>query len=192
MASKNALLGSILLILLSSVAATSSSNSGNAETDALMELKAALDPSGRAPALASWARGGYPCGRGDYFEGVSCDALGRVSVVSLQGRGLSGSVSPAVAMLPGLTGLYLHYNELRGAIPRELGDLPELSELYLGVNKLSGSIPVELGRLRRLQGERVLPVDGILVSYYSNASEYIICDLKNSFILPGTKVYFCS
>jgi hypothetical protein len=157
-----------------------------------MELKAALDPSGRAPALASWARGGDPCGRGDYFEGVSCDARGRVSVVSLQGRGLSGSVSPAVAMLPGLTGLYLHYNELRGAIPRELGDLPELSELYLGVNKLSGSIPVELGRLRRLQGERVLPVDGILVSYYSNASEYIICDLKNSFILPGTKVYFCS
>ncbi|KAM0825074.1 hypothetical protein ACQ4PT_069799 [Festuca glaucescens] len=151
MASKNALLGSLLLLLLSSVTATSTSNSGNAETGALMELKAALDPSGRAPTLASWASGGDPCGRGDYFEGVSCDARGRVSVVSLQGRGLSGSVSPAVAMLPGLTGLYLHYNELRGAIPRELGDLPELSELYLGVNKLSGSIPVELGRLRRLQ-----------------------------------------
>uniref|UniRef100_A0ACD5WVJ9 Uncharacterized protein n=1 Tax=Avena sativa TaxID=4498 RepID=A0ACD5WVJ9_AVESA len=151
MASKNALLVSLLLLLLSLVAATSSSNSGTAETDALMELKAALDPLGRAPALASWARGGDPCGRGDYFEGVSCDARGRVSVVSLQGRGLSGSVSPAVAMLPGLTGLYLHYNELSGAIPRELGNLPELAELYLGVNKLSGSIPVELGRLRRLQ-----------------------------------------
>ncbi|VAI76291.1 unnamed protein product [Triticum turgidum subsp. durum] len=54
-------------------------------------------------------------------------------------------------MLPGLTGLYLHYNELGGAIPRELGDLPDLAELYLGVNNLSGGIPIELGRLHRLQ-----------------------------------------
>ncbi|KAE8795052.1 Leucine-rich repeat receptor protein kinase EXS [Hordeum vulgare] len=152
MASKNALLGRLILLLLASVtSASSSSNSGNAETDALMEIKAALDPSGRAPALASWSRGGDPCGHRDYFEGVSCDARGRVSVVSLQGRRLSGSVSPAVAMLPGLTGLYLHYNELSGAIPRELGNLPDLAELYLGVNNLSGGIPVELGRLHRLQ-----------------------------------------
>ncbi|GJN39825.1 hypothetical protein PR202_gb28968 [Eleusine coracana subsp. coracana] len=54
-------------------------------------------------------------------------------------------------MLPGLTGLYLHYNELGGELPRERGQLPDLAELYLGVNNLSGTIPVELGRLGALQ-----------------------------------------
>ncbi|KAL6658791.1 hypothetical protein ACP70R_002831 [Stipagrostis hirtigluma subsp. patula] len=152
MAPKSSLLLRLLqfpLLLLSAAAAASSATSRGAEVDALMELKAALDPPGRA--LASWARGGDPCGRGDYFEGVACDARGRVATISLQGRGLKGTLPPAVAMLPGLTGLYLHYNELGGGIPRELGELPELAELYLGVNNLSGSIPVELGRLGGLQ-----------------------------------------
>ncbi|TVU43603.1 hypothetical protein EJB05_10086, partial [Eragrostis curvula] len=152
MAAKSSLLLLLSFLTLSAaaVAAESSSpTSRNAELDALMELKAALDPPGRA--LASWARGGDPCGRGDYFEGVSCDALGRVSTISLQGRGLTGTVPPAVAMLPGLTGLYLHYNQLGGEVPPELGSLPELSELYLGVNNLNGSIPAELGRLGALQ-----------------------------------------
>ena len=139
------------LLLLCTAAAASSTPSRNAELDALMELKAALDPSGRA--LASWARGGDPCGRGDYFEGVTCDARGRVATISLQGKGLAGTVPPAVAMLPALTGLYLHYNDLGGEIPRELGGLPDLAELYLGVNNLSGAIPVELGRLGSLQGD---------------------------------------
>jgi hypothetical protein len=135
-----------LLLLRASVA-----SSRDAELDALMELKAALDPPGRA--LASWARGGDPCGgRGDYFEGVACDGRGRVATVALQGKGLTGTVPPALAMLPGLTGLYLHYNRLSGEVPRQLGQLPGLAELYLGVNNLSGRIPVELGRLRALQG----------------------------------------
>ncbi|XP_006659770.3 somatic embryogenesis receptor kinase 1-like [Oryza brachyantha] len=153
---KHALLRLLLLLPLLhtslpaiAAAPSGSAAAGNAEVDALMELKAALDPSGRS--LPSWARGGDPCGRGDYFEGVSCDARGRVATVSLQGKGLAGAISPAVAMLPGLTGLYLHYNALSGAIPRQLGDLPLLAELYLGVNNLSGAIPVELGRLSSLQ-----------------------------------------
>ena len=77
------------LLLLSAAAAAEVSSARSAEVDALMELKAALDPSGRA--LASWARGGDPCGRGDYFEGVSCDARGRVAAIALQGKGLAGT-----------------------------------------------------------------------------------------------------
>ena len=144
----------LLLLLLSAAAAAEASSPRSAEVDALMELKAALDPSGRA--LASWAGGGDPCGRGDYFEGVSCDERGRVAAIALQGKGLAGTVPPALAMLPGLTGLYLHYNDLRGDIPRELAGLPDLAELYLGVNNLSGAIPAELGRLRSLQGDLAL------------------------------------
>jgi hypothetical protein len=143
----------LLLLCAAAAAAAAAASSRNAELDALMELKAALDPAGRA--LASWARGGDPCGRGDYFEGVACDARGRVATISLQGKGLAGAVPPAVAMLPALTGLYLHYNALRGEIPRELAALPGLTELYLGVNNLSGPIPVELGRLGSLQGDEI-------------------------------------
>ena len=144
----------LLLSAAAAAAAAEASSARSAEVDALMELKAALDPSGRA--LASWAAGGDPCGRGDYFEGVSCDARGRVAAIALQGKGLAGTVPPALAMLPGLTGLYLHYNDLRGDIPRELAGLPDLAELYLGVNNLSGAIPAELGRLRSLQGDLAL------------------------------------
>uniref|UniRef100_J3M598 Leucine-rich repeat-containing N-terminal plant-type domain-containing protein n=1 Tax=Oryza brachyantha TaxID=4533 RepID=J3M598_ORYBR len=87
----------------------------------------------------------------DYFEGVSCDARDRVAMVSLQGKGLAGSISPAVAMLPGLTRLYMHYNKLSAVVPRQLGNLPMLAELYLGVNNLSGIVHVELSRLSSVQ-----------------------------------------
>ncbi|KAG1360750.1 somatic embryogenesis receptor kinase 1 [Cocos nucifera] len=112
-----------------------------------MEVKAALDPVGRI--LASWTSEGDPC-RGD-FEGVACNEHGKVANISLQGKGLSGSISSAVAELRCLSGLYLHYNALRGEIPGEISNLTELSELYLNVNNLSGRIPVELRKMESLQ-----------------------------------------
>lgn len=124
-------------------------SSGDPEVTALMEMKAALDPEDRF--LSSWTGDGDPC-RGD-FEGVACNEHGKVANISLQGKGLSGSISPAVAALKCLSGLYLHYNALTGKIPREIGNLTELTDLYLNVNNLSGSIPVELGNMSSLQGE---------------------------------------
>ncbi|KAL6850357.1 hypothetical protein ACP4OV_020984 [Aristida adscensionis] len=64
--------------------ATSATSHG-AEVDALMELKAALDPT--RCELASWARGGDSCGRGDYFEGVACNARGRVAFETVTNPG---------------------------------------------------------------------------------------------------------
>ncbi|KAG6515284.1 hypothetical protein ZIOFF_025676 [Zingiber officinale] len=122
-------------------------SSGNPEVAALMEMKAVLDPEDRF--LSSWTVDGDPC-RGD-FEGVACNEHGKVANISLQGKGLSGSISPAVAVLKCLSGLYLHYNALTGRIPREIGNLTELTDLYLNVNNLSGSIPVELGNMSSLQ-----------------------------------------
>ncbi|KQK08399.1 hypothetical protein BRADI_2g41696v3 [Brachypodium distachyon] len=120
------------------------------EVRALLELKAALDPTGRL--LPSWAPGRDPCGGGGGgFEGVACDARGGVANLSLQGKGLSGTLSPAVAGLRALTGLYLHYNALRGAVPRELTGLSQLTDLYLDVNNFSGAIPPEIGTMASLQ-----------------------------------------
>ena len=57
--------------------------------------------------------------------------LGGVSNVSLQGKGLAGTLSLAVAGLRSLTGLYLHYNALRSGVPLELANLTQLTDLYL-------------------------------------------------------------
>ncbi|KAG6519452.1 hypothetical protein ZIOFF_022946 [Zingiber officinale] len=117
------------------------------ELRALMELKSSLDPEGRR--LSSWVLDGEPC-RGQ-FEGVACHAAGKVANISLQGKGLSGSISPAVERLRGLTGLYLHFNNISGEIPRAIANLTALTDLYLNVNNLSGGIPEECGAMVGLQ-----------------------------------------
>ncbi|KAJ4829534.1 hypothetical protein Tsubulata_050404 [Turnera subulata] len=136
--------------------------SGNSEVRALMEIKSALDPSNKF--LMSWTSDGDPCGGS--FEGVACNEHRKVANISLQGKGLSGSLSPAVAELKCLSGLYLHYNSLSGEIPKEIANLTELSDLYnippqmgsmaslqvleLCCNQLTGDIPAEIGFLKRL------------------------------------------
>ncbi|XAR71795.1 Non-specific serine/threonine protein kinase [Bertholletia excelsa] len=119
----------------------------NAELRALMEVKAALDPENVF--LASWTMWGDPCDGS--FEGVACNKEGYVTNISLQGKGLAGKLSPAIAGLKNLTGLYLHYNSLYGEIPREFATLTELIDLYLDINNLSGIIPPELGNMASLQ-----------------------------------------
>lgn len=119
---------------------------GNAELRALMEIKASLDPHNTH--LGSWTVLGNQCSS---FEGVGCNEKGQVTNISLQGKGLSGKLSPAFFELKHLTGLYLHYNSLSGGFPKEILNLTELSDLYLNVNNLSGSIPIELGNMENLQ-----------------------------------------
>ncbi|XP_043694909.1 LRR receptor-like serine/threonine-protein kinase GSO2 [Telopea speciosissima] len=120
---------------------------GNVELRALMEMKASLDPENRF--LSSWNSNGDPCSGS--FEGIACNEHGKVANISLQGKGLSGRVPPAVAGLQRLSGLYLHYNSLSGEIPREISNLTELYDLYLNDNNLSGNIPPEIGDMASLQ-----------------------------------------
>ena len=134
------------LLMLLSIPAASARNAEDAR--ALAALRRAFDPAGRV--LGSWNPSGDPCGGS--FLGVTCDPAGRVTAVSLQGRGLSGSLPPAVAGLRRLQGLYLHYNGIKGPIPREIGKLSELADLYLDVNHLTGPVPVEIAAMVNLQG----------------------------------------
>lgn len=121
---------------------------GNEELRALMDLKASLDPENHY--LRSWTINGNPCDGS--FEGVACNDKAQVANISLQGKGLSGKLSPAIGGLNHLTGLYLHYNSLYGEIPREIANLSNLVELYLNVNHLSGEIPSVIGTMENLQG----------------------------------------
>ncbi|XP_047158290.1 LRR receptor-like serine/threonine-protein kinase RGI5 [Vigna umbellata] len=136
-------------LLLCVLVAFSSSHlvRGNAELRALMDLKISLDPEDTV--LASWTSDGDPCSGS--FLGVACNEHNKVANISLPGRGLSGRVSPAVAELRCLSGLYLHFNHLSGDIPREIANLTELMDLYLNVNNLSGTIPPDIGNMISLQ-----------------------------------------
>ncbi|XP_027362604.1 LRR receptor-like serine/threonine-protein kinase GSO2 [Abrus precatorius] len=120
---------------------------GNAEVRALMDLKASLDPEGKI--LSSWISDGDPCS--GLFQGIACNEHRKVANISLQGKGLSGWLSPAVAELKCLSGLYLHYNNLSGEIPPQISNLTDLVDLYLDVNSLSGTIPPEVGNMASLQ-----------------------------------------
>nr|CAB3473353.1 unnamed protein product [Digitaria exilis] len=143
-----AALAAVLLLLLLASAPGAVVPASDGEVRALLALGAALDPTRRL--LPSWAPGRDPCGQPG-FEGVACDARGAVANVSLQGKGLAGTLAPAVSGLRALTGLYLHYNKLRGGIPRELAALSGLTDLYLDVNGFSGPIPPEIGAMASLQ-----------------------------------------
>ncbi|XP_070009439.1 LRR receptor kinase SERK2 isoform X2 [Nicotiana sylvestris] len=130
---------------------------GNAEVRALMEIKSTLDSENKK--LFSWTSNGDPCSGS--FLGVFCNEHHKIANISLQGKGLTGKLSPAMAELKCLSGLYLHYNLLSGEIPKELGNLTELTDLYLNDNNLSGTIPPEIGRMASLQG-----IQGMLKRLY--------------------------
>ncbi|KAG9152303.1 hypothetical protein Leryth_025634 [Lithospermum erythrorhizon] len=134
-----------LLIISFSFLLASSEN--DSELKALMDLKESLDPKNRY--LGSWTSWEDPCG--GTFEGIVCNEKGQVANISLQGKGLSGKLSPGIGELKHLTGLFLHYNSLYGEIPKEISSLTELTDLYLNVNNLSGEIPQEIGHIRSLQ-----------------------------------------
>ncbi|KAL6960338.1 non-specific serine,threonine protein kinase [Sarracenia purpurea var. burkii] len=135
-----------LLLLLLTLSSTETVCE-NAELRALMEIKLSLDPDNKY--LSSWTNDGDPCS--GKFEGVACNEHQKVANISLQGKGFFGKVSPAVAELKWLSGLYLHYNSLTGEIPKEITNLKELTDLYLNVNNLSGIIPPEIGFMTSLQ-----------------------------------------
>ncbi|WCJ22867.1 Leucine-rich repeat protein kinase family protein [Euphorbia peplus] len=122
-------------------------SSSASELHLLHQIKTSLDPDNQF--LTSWTSTSDPCSGS--FEGVACNADGRVANISLQGKGLSGEIPAAIGGLKSLTGLYLHFNELSGRIPVEISELTQLGDLYLNVNNLSGEIPTRVANMANLQ-----------------------------------------
>ena len=60
------------------------------------------------------------------WYGVTTDANGRVTILSLSANGLTGTIAAELGVLTHLTGLYLNDNELTGPIPPELENLAQL------------------------------------------------------------------
>ena len=104
------------------------------------------------------------------WHGVAVDTNGRVSSLTLNSNGLSGSIPAELGNLSNLQRLSLSQNQLTGTIPTELGNLSSLQQLVLWNNNLSGEIPTELGNLTSLQQ---------LVLWNNNLSGEIPTELGN-------------
>ena len=122
--------------------------SGSAETDreALVALYNATDGENWRDS-DNWLSDA-PLGE---WAGVNTDDDGRVTVLNLEGNGLSGEIPPELGSLSNLSWLMLNGNGLSGEIPAELGSLSNLNVLRLDNNHLSGEIPAELGNLSNLE-----------------------------------------
>ncbi|KNA12277.1 hypothetical protein SOVF_127490 [Spinacia oleracea] len=154
------------------------------DIEALQDLKRSIDSKSIRPGscLISWDFSVDPCDHifsANFTCGIRCDfslaGLSRVTEISLDGAGYSGSVTNITWLLPYLHTLDLSGNSLSGSlpeslsnlirlrrlslsknsftlsIPNSLGSLPHLEELYLDDNQLSGSIPLSLNKLSHLK-----------------------------------------
>ena len=88
------------------------------------------------------------------WHGVTTDAQGRVTRLSLSRNNLTGILPPELGNLDELTVLALGDNRLTGPIPPALGNLANLVLLVLGDNGLTGLIPPALGNLANLRVTR--------------------------------------
>ena len=84
------------------------------------------------------------------WSGVTTNADGRVTSLSLPGYRMKGQLPAELGNLSELGYLMLSGNQLTGSIPSELGKLTNLWYLNLINAGLSGSIPPELGNLTEL------------------------------------------
>ena len=87
---------------------------------------------------------------GEWY-GVTTDADGRVTELSLSDNNLQETIPVQLGQLNNLVSLNLSINKLTGEIPTELAQLNNLTGLDLGTNQLTGKIPPELAQLTDLQ-----------------------------------------
>lgn len=152
----------LLAQLQSSIAASKNSSSSSTrhaglqlpclprQAAALLQVKRSFSLSSNDPSmtlLPSW-RADEDCCR--HWDGVTCDTAGRVTALSLSGRGLAGDVPIHVAELVDLVSLDLSFNDgLRVHEPSFqtiVANLSKLGELHLDGVKVSSCSAAECFR----------------------------------------------
>ncbi|KAK3231721.1 hypothetical protein Dsin_003602 [Dipteronia sinensis] len=126
----------------------------------LKDLKNGLDPRSIAPGscLSSWDFSVDPCDHlfSDRFTcGFRCDRVvfgsARVTEITLDSVGYSGSLASTTWNLPYLQTLDISDNSFSGSVPDSLSKLIRLQRLGLSRNSFSGEIPTSIGSLPRLE-----------------------------------------
>ena len=105
--------------------------------------------------------------------GVSCDENNNVVAISLDGLGLTGTISSSIGLLSSLQFLSLASNQIFGTIPSQIGLLQRLAFILTDMNYLSGTIPPSLGLLSQLQTLY------IAFNYISGTLPSSICNLRD-------------
>ncbi|XP_062115619.1 MDIS1-interacting receptor like kinase 2-like isoform X1 [Humulus lupulus] len=122
------------------------------DESALLGFKSTItaDPSG---ILSDWKKGTDCCA----WHGIECQGSNRVTTLWVSGDPdqpnsfLSGTISPSLAKLKFLIGLYLlNLRNLTGPFPALLFQLPNIDYVYIENSRLSGRIPENIGKLSRL------------------------------------------
>ncbi|XP_047325047.1 receptor protein-tyrosine kinase CEPR2 [Impatiens glandulifera] len=121
------------------------------QTQILLDFKTQLkDPLHH---LDSWRRRTAtnsdisPC----HFSGITCDPnTGLVTDISLDGKSLSGPISPSIFSLNTLTSLVIPSNSISGILPTSLNRCKNLKVLNLTGNVITGSLP-DLSSLTNLE-----------------------------------------
>ncbi|CAN1853055.1 Inactive leucine-rich repeat receptor-like serine/threonine-protein kinase At1g60630 [Linum perenne] len=117
----------------------------SADSEALLALKSAVDPSNSLPWLPSTARN--VCD----WEGVKQCMNGRVTKLVIEFRNLSGVLdSKTLNQLDQLRVLSFKSNSISGQIP-DLSGLVNLKSLFLNDNNFSGEFPESITGLHRLK-----------------------------------------
>ncbi|XP_071736796.1 uncharacterized protein [Rutidosis leptorrhynchoides] len=103
--------------------------------------------------LYSWDFTSDPCSPPHvthFLCGLSCSG-NRVTQLTLDPAGYTGTLSPLVSQLTQLITIDLSDNKFSGQIPNSLFFLPNLQTLILGSNSFSGVIPASISNLKKLQ-----------------------------------------
>mmetsp|Transcript_27652 Transcript_27652/g.59054 ORF Transcript_27652/g.59054 Transcript_27652/m.59054 type:complete len:303 (+) Transcript_27652:2466-3374(+) len=112
-----------------------------------------------------------------FWQGVTCDAANRTTVLNLTNNGLSGKLSESIRNLTSLEVLDLSDNDIKGAIPTEIGLLSHLHRLRLNHNSFVGD-KTNFGNLKSLEliqlhGNRLSGTIPTLNLEFPNSSSYI-------------------
>ncbi|ESW15036.1 hypothetical protein PHAVU_007G038700 [Phaseolus vulgaris] len=124
---------------------------------ALKAFKDSIKPSSIASSscLASWNFTTDPCSlprRTSFICGFTCTADSRrISQITLDPAGYSGTLTPLISRLSQLTTLDLSDNSFFGSIPSSISSLYNLQTLTLRSNFFSGPIPPSITTLKSLQ-----------------------------------------
>ena len=109
----------------------------------------------------------------------------RVVSLSVNSRGLDGTIPAELGDLTGLRRLHLFENRLTGPIPAELGKLVKLQSLNLSDNRLTGQIPSQLGVLGELRSLFLQRNDlvGVIPSALGFLDDLVEADLSGNNLL---------
>lgn len=106
------------------------------QVNALLDLLCGWNyPANLAP---EWS-GNDPC-TGPWL-GISCNPKGQITIVNLQNKNLTGTLSPSLANLDSLLEVHLKRNSLHGRVPANLTELRSLRLLDLSGNNFDPPLP---------------------------------------------------